>query len=345
MQCKEREFGRLTDGRSVRLFSFECSDGMQLEITNYGGIITSVRLSDKNGIFDELCCGFPDLSNYLKPHPYFGALVGRYAGRIGGGRLPVGDEVYQLQLHDKHCHLHGGNTGFHTRLWSALLESDDTKAVLKLTYMSPHLEENYPGNLNVTATYTIFDNNRIDLCFEAETDRPTHLNLTNHAYFNLNGFRSSVGDHWLKVDADQVVELNEAMLPTGMLKPVKGSIFDFSELILLSSRLVPQTHELDHCFVLNQSRKDTPAVELFHNETGRSLKVYTDQPGVQVYSGNFLDGSLTGNDSKTYHKHGAICFETQHFADSPNQPSFPSTLLQPGQAFRASTTYLFEVRS
>ncbi|HQQ13560.1 MAG TPA: aldose epimerase family protein [Bacteroidales bacterium] len=342
MQCKETVFGKLADGREVCLFHFTCEGGMKVGITNFGGIITSLEVPDRNGKLSEVTAGFPNLEEYLKPHPYFGALIGRYAGRIGNGHLTVQDEVYQLNKHDTYCHLHGGETGFHTRLWNADLKISEHFGTLTLKYLSPHLEENYPGNLDVAAVYTIFDDNRIQLEFTAVTDRPTHLNLTNHAYFNLNGFESGVSDHMIRVSADSSVELGDTMLPTGRIVSIKGGIMDFGHLTKLTSRNIPASFELDHCFVLDHLNSEVADVEVVHADSGRRLQIFTSQPGVQIYSGNFLDGSLTGNNGTVYHKHSAICFETQHFADSPNQPDFPSTLLLPENVFKAITTYKFD---
>lgn len=343
MKCKQEVFGKLPDGSEVQLFSFECKDGLRVGITNYGGIITSVRMPDRNGVLSEITAGFSDLPSYLKPHPYFGALVGRYAGRIAYGKLHVHNELYQLNLHDAHCHLHGGDGGFHTRLWNAAMHEQSGEARLTLRYLSPHLEENYPAELEVTATYIIRDNNSIQLEFQAVANRPTHLNLANHAYFNLNGFVAGVGDHTLQVEADAMVELNSNMLPTGKLLTLDNHLLDFREAVTLQSRNIPNLHELDHCYVLRKLPDHVPALVCTHAPSGRSLRVYTTQPGVQIYSGNFLDGSLAGHGGTCYYKHAAICFETQHFADSPNQPHFPSTLLEPGKTFYQSTTYAFNI--
>lgn len=342
MQCKETVFGKLTDGREVCLFRFTCEGGMKVGITNFGGIITSVEVPDRDGKLSEVTAGFPKFDDYLKPHPYFGALIGRYAGRIRDGHLQVQDKVYQLNKHDAFCHLHGGETGFHTRLWNADLKISDHFATLTLKYLSPHLEENYPGNLDVAAVYTIFDDNRIQLEFTALTDLPTHINLTNHAYFNLNGFESGISDHMIRVSADKIVELGDTMLPTGKIVSIKEGKMDFRLLTKLSSRGIPCSTELDHCFVLDHFNSEVADIEVVHTESGRRLQIFTTQPGVQIYSGNFLDGSLTGNNGAVYHKQSAICFETQHFADSPNQADFPSTLLLPGQVFKANTTYMFD---
>ena len=343
MRVTTLSFGFLPDGREVMLFQVECEKGMQISITNYGGIITSLKVPDRHQQLGEITAGFDSLVDYLKPHPYFGALIGRYAGRIAYGNLYVKNELYKLKMHDAYCHLHGGDTGFHTRLWDYEIDKKDGEICIHLSYLSPHGEENYPGNLTVRATYVIRDNNSFSIEYEAVTDAPTHLNLTNHAYFNLGGFRDTISDHQLQVNAHQSVELDEHMLPTGRLTDCSGTLLDFQKPVLLSDRNIPSEFELDHCFVVqNLNRNEIPAAVFYHEPTGRMMKVYTSQPGIQVYSGNFLDGSLKRNEEQQYFKHSALCFETQHFADSPNHPHFPSTFLDKGEIFKERTTFRFE---
>ncbi len=342
MKIRTIPFGVMPGGAVATLFVFESAAGLEVSITNYGGIISSVRLPDRNGKKEEITAGFGNLNQYLDPHPYFGAIVGRYAGRISKGILPVDKQIFQLEQNSDGHHLHGGTTGFHTKLWEAELDSQTESASLRLRYLSPHLDGNYPGNLQVEARYLITDDNRIQLEFTAVTDRPTHLNLTNHAYFNLNAFRADVGDHSLKINAQRFVELNENLLPTGRLLNLEGTVFDFRQETLLRNRAIPSQHELDHCFVLDTPVAGEPALECRHEASGRRIRIFTSQPGIQVYSGNFLDGSLIGHHETIYTKHSAICFETQHFADSPNQPAFPGTLLREGEVYRESTTYIFD---
>lgn len=338
------DFGILPNGLKAKLFQIICDDGMRVAITNYGGIITSIETPDRDGKLDHIAAGFMALENYLLPNPYFGAVIGRYAGRIAFGRFSLEGIDYQLSLQDEFCHLHGGAEGFHTRLWDYQITEKPDFISIELFYLSPHLEEGYPGNLKVKTIYKILPENRIEVEYEAVTDQPTYLNLTNHSYFNLNGFANDIADHQLKVAAKEYVELNNNLLPTGKLLPVANSPLDFQEAVLLADRDIPAVIELDHCFVLEKKRNPVvPDVVLRHEKSGRTLKVFTSQPGVQVYSGNFLDGSLHGHAGRKYSKHSAICFETQHFADSMNQPNFPSTLLKPNEKFFQSTAYQFGV--
>lgn len=340
------DFGCVPNGLKAKLFQIVCDNGMRVGITNYGGIITTIETPDRSGKLEAIAAGFDALEDYLLPNPYFGALIGRYAGRIAYGQFSLEGVQYQLSLQDEFCHLHGGDGGFHTRLWDYQITENPQQITIALTYLSPHLEEGYPGNLKVKATYKIFPENRIELEFEAFTDQSTFLNLTNHSYFNLNGFANNVSDHQIKVTAKEYVELNDNLLPTGKLLPVVGSPLDFQEFVLMSDRNIPADFELDHCFVLQKDKNPLlPDVELRHEKSGRSLKIFTSQPGVQVYSGNFLDGSLQGHGERKYFKHSAICFETQHFADSMNHPSFPSTLLKPHEKFFQTTVYQFGVFS
>ncbi len=344
MKVRTLHFGNLADGREAVLFRFECESGLEVAITNFGGIITSIKMPDRFGKKDEISAGFPNLQQYLDPHPYFGSIVGPYAGRIAEGKMTIDRQTYQLERNSGNCHLHGGSHGLHSRLWSAKLIAETHSAQLNLNYTKPHLESNYPGNVAIQASYILSDDNRIRLKFKAETDLPTHLNLTNHAYFNLNGFRNTVADHCLKINAQRYVELNEELLPTGRLNSLDGSVYDFREKQCLQSRQIPQQHELDHCYVLDNGLIGYPAVECSHPQSGRYLHIFTSQPGIQVYSANFLDGSLAGHNGQQYEKHSAICFETQHFADTPNQNTFPSTLLYPGEIYSESTDYIFDVK-
>lgn len=340
------DFGVLPNGLKAKLFQIVCDDGMRVGITNYGGIITNIELPDRKGKLEAVAAGFGALGDYLLPNPYFGAVIGRYAGRIALGRFSLEGVHYQLSMQDEFCHLHGGDGGFHTRLWDYQITENPKQITVELSYLSPHLEEGYPGNLKVKAIYKIFPENRIELEFEAVTDQSTYLNLTNHSYFNLNGFANDISDHQLKMNATEYVELNNNLLPTGSLLPVANSPLDFQEFVLMSDRNIPADFELDHCFVLKKEKNlVVPDAELRHEKSGRSLKIFTSQPGIQVYSGNFLDGSLQGHAGRKYFKHSAICFETQHFADSMNQPNFPSTLLKPNERFFQNTAYQFGVCS
>jgi len=335
--------GILPDGREARLFTFSCDGGLKFSVTNYGATLTSVSMPDRNGKSEEITAGFPQFSDYLGPHPYFGSTIGRFANRIGGGRFAIENEEFRLKMNNPFCQLHGGEGGFHTRLWDYSTEVKADFARIRFKYLSPHLEEGYPGNLLAEVSFTAYDNNSIEVEFAASTDRPTHVNLTNHAYFNLSGFNEDISGHHLMLNADKYLELDENQLPTGRMIDCKGGVFDFSSSVKLSDNGIPKENELDYCFVVNEPGNSAqPSVVLYHEPSGRKLSIYSTQPGVQVYSSNFLDGSLQGHGNIRYQKHSAICFETQHFPDSPNQPSFPSTLLKPGEKYHHKTTYLFK---
>lgn len=340
MKSSDQVFGQFPDGRSVRLFTLETAGGLRLSVTNYGGIITSIRMPDRQGRSDEIIAGFPSLAPYLGDHPYFGTITGRYANRIAMGRFTLEGTTWQLPLNSPPSHLHGGPGGFHTRLWDYSIIKEADEINLRLSYLSPHLEEGYPGNLGVVVTYTLKETNEFLITYQAETDASTHLNLTNHAYFNLGGFRGNIFDHQVMVDANHYLELSGELLPTGKMIPVEGTPFDY--------RPGPGPMDkirgpLDYCFVLNRGHSlDYPAAVLYHPESGRRLSLYCTQPGIQVYTANFLDGSLKGHGGIAYGKHQAVCLETQHFPDSPNHPEFPSTLLRPGETYLHQSRFLFE---
>jgi aldose 1-epimerase len=340
MEINNHYFGKLPDDREARLFCFKSSEGMQLSISNYGGTITSLQLPNKQGDLIEICIGFNNLADYLKPHPYFGATVGRYANRIANGSFNLNGDLIQLAKNFTHFQLHGGENGFHTKLWNYELEEFTDKAILRLAYYSPDKEEGYPGNLKVEVAFTISENNSFEITYTANTDKPTHLNLTNHAYFNLGGYKHTIEDHYLAVDADYYLELNENQIPTGKMLECADSPFDFSTSVKLADKGIPQENPLDFCFVLKHTA-GKPSAQLYHSETGIKLNVITSQPGIQLYTANYLDASLKGHNNVSYKKHHAICLETQAFPDSPNQPNFPSTLLLPGETYLQNVHYQF----
>jgi aldose 1-epimerase len=331
-------FGKLKDGREARLFTVLCTNGFSVSITNYGATLTSIKMPDRSGETSEIIAGFPDLEGYLEPHPYFGATVGRFANRIAWAKIIINNIEYPLSSEHEFYQLHGGVGGFHSRLWDYSLEEGDGYAVVSLSYLSPHLEDGFPGNLSAEVTYTVYDDNRLELEFSALTDKPTHVNLTNHAYFNLSGFDEGLTSHKLILNAAQYLELDQHQLPTGKFLPVQNTKYDFST----PRALDPEETELDFCFILNPHARGEASALLYHPGSGRRMTVFTTQPGIQVYTSNFLDGRLIGHGGRCYEKHAAICLETQHFPDSPNQPDFPSTLLKPGEKYHQKTIFLFE---
>lgn len=337
-------FGGLEDGRTADLFTLTNSSGMIVRITNYGGIITSIHVPDKNGNSENVVLGFDNLDQYLDDHPYFGALIGRYGNRIAGGTFELDGNVYQLPVNDGNNQLHGGDGGYHSVLWDAEIINENQ---LKLTYFSPDGEEGFPGNLQVTVIYSLTPENELRIDYEAETDKTTHVNLTNHAYFNLSGDLSSdILDHLLSINADHYTPVNDQLIPTGDIAEVTGTAFDFRNPYAIGARIGDIPGGYDHNYVLKRYSEDMEKIaELLHPATGRKMEVYTTEPGLQFYSGNFLDGSLRGFDGIQYQKYGGLCLETQHFPDTPNQPHFPSTILTPGEKYRTSTVYSFSVES
>lgn len=342
MDNNKERFGQLDDGRDVEQFTITNANGIEVKIINYGGIITSLRVPDQEGEFENIVLGFDNLEDYLGEHPYFGALIGRYGNRIADGRFELDGEVYQLATNDGNNHLHGGEQGFDKVLWDAELLDDQT---LKLTYLSEDGEEGYPGNLDVTVTYTLTDENELKIDYEAETDKATPVNLTAHSYFNLTGNPSNtVLDHELKLNAGQFTPVDEELIPTGEIASVSDSPFDFTDVKKIGDDIDEVDGGYDHNFVLDDSTDTLKlAAELTESGSGRKLSVYTTEPAIQFYSGNFLDGSLQGPDGTSFEQYSGLCLEPQHYPNSPNEPSFPSTILRPGETYESTIVYEFSV--
>jgi aldose 1-epimerase len=337
-------FGYLPDGSEAKLFQFITSKGLEICITNLGGIITSLKTPDKYRNIQEITAGFQNLNNYLEGHPHFGVIVGRFANRIARGKFNIDNKEYVLPINNSPNHLHGGDNGFHTKLWDYELNHIDNQATLRLNYLSADLEEGYPGNLNVNVTYTINEENDVTIDFVAKTDKSTHVNLTSHCYFNLSGFKNSILDHKLFVNAKNFVEINQFQIPTGKLLPTKNTLFDFCELKSLEESVPFVEGGIDHCYSIDiQYDANEPSANLVHEESGRTLSIYQTQPGLQVYTGNSLDSSLSGHNKTVYHKQWAICLEPQFFPDSPNQPDFPSTLLKTNDIYKHQIRLVFGV--
>jgi aldose 1-epimerase len=337
MKVTERIFGKMPDGREVKIFDLETSGGMGLSITNYGCIITSVRMPDRNGKVEEIAAGFPQLEPYLGEHPYFGAIVGRVANRIGGARFEIDGREYIISANNGKDHLHGGFVGFDRKLWDCEAEIGESEAKITFRYTSPHLEEGYPGNLKSEVVYTLLDNNKLWMTFSAETDAPTHVNLTNHGYYNLGGFKNDVTDHKLRIHASSFLELNDELIATGRLRDCGKNDMDFRN---FRNVKLP----MDHCFVMDDHpEKMEPKVQLIHEASGRRLSLRSTQPGLQVYTSNYLDGTLIGHNGVAYQQYSAICLETQGFPNSPNITSFPSTLLNPGEKYQQMVFFQFDV--
>jgi len=342
MKVTTKLFGHTQNGHEAQLFTFEASNGLSIGITNFGGIITSVKAPDRLGNIEEITAGFDNLEQYLKDHPHFGVVVGRFANRIAKGKFLIDGVEYNLPINNGPNHLHGGDNGFHSKLWDSALESDEAKATLTLSCKSDDMEEGYPGNLKATVKYTVHDNNTLDIEFFATTDAPTHVNLTSHGYFNLSGFKEDVCSHVLQLNASHYLEIDGTQIPTGKLVACKNTLFDFSQPHPLGPSIKGIDGGIDHCFALNNRTNDASAAILTHSHSGRRLSINCTHPGIQVYTGNSLDGVHTGHNGTVYNKNWAVCLEMQHFPDTPNQPHFPSTLLKPGEEYYQKARLTFD---
>lgn len=339
-------FGGMPDGRPVHLFTLTNANGLIARITNFGTTITEFHVPDRAGRLGDVVLGFDNLAQYLGGHPYFGCTIGRVANRIARGRFTLGDEVYTLAINNGPNHLHGGVMGFDKMLWQAE-PLPGTVAGVRFTHRSPDGDEGYPGQLDLAVVMTLTDDNALVIDYTATTDRATPVNLTNHTYFNFVGEGEILG-HQLMLAADRYTPTDDATIPTGELRPVRGTPFDFTVPRPIGARLGELTGEprgYDHNFVLNvRNGGRAVAAGVFEPVTGRAMEVTTTQPGVQLYTGNFLDGTLTGKRGVTYRQYAGFTLETQHFPDSVNQQSFPSTILHPGDTYRQMTVYQFSAR-
>jgi aldose 1-epimerase len=344
----QEPFGTLPDGRAVDLYTLD-NGRTTVKVTNFGGIITSIMTPDRNGNRGEICLGFSTLADYLGPHPFFGALVGRYANRIANGRFTLNGQTYQLAINNGPNCLHGGNIGFDKRLWHAQGAADGQTASVRMHYQSPAGEENFPGTLSTQVTYTLREDDVLQLDYAASTDADTVINLTNHAYFNLSG-ADHVYAHLLQVGATHYQPADENLIPNGPAQPIAGSIFDFREPTPVGKTI----HEAHGMLTAGRGFDvgfwvDGPqgalnfAARVIDPVSGRMLEVATTEPDCHFYSGGFLDGSLVGHGGKRYGQHSGFCLETQHFPDSPNQPHLPSTLLRPGETHTSTTLFGFRL--
>lgn len=333
-----------TDGKTVSLFTLTNANGVQVQITNYGGTVTSWVTPDKAGNKSNIVLGFDNLQGYLAKPPYFGALVGRYGNRIANGKFTLNSQTYTLATNNGKNALHGGNKGFDKVVWDATPATGDTPA-LTLHYMSKDGEEGYPGNLHVTVKYSLTNDNELQIDYTAQTDKATPVNLTNHSYFNLTGdVSNTILDHTLQIDADRYTPVDTTLIPTGKLQPVTGTPFDFRQPHKIGERIGQVPGGYDHNFVLNGGKTALRCVAtLADSISGRTLEVYTEEPGLQFYTGNFLDGSIKTSTGQPIQKNAALCLETQHFPNSPNEPSFPTTILKPGATYHTVTTYKVSV--
>jgi aldose 1-epimerase len=344
-------FGALPDGTKVSLYTLTNSQGVTMKVMNYGGIITSLIVPDVNNIFEDVVLGYDSLDGYLKSNPYFGALIGRYGNRIAKGQFTLDGKKYALATNNGQNHLHGGLKGFDKVFWNIEEYPSEDGVALKLTYQSKDMEEGYPGNLSVQVIYVLTDNNELDLLYEATTDKKTIINLTQHTYFNLSAFREDILSHELQLNANDFLPVDETLIPSGKLQPVTNTPFDFRKPVKIGARINNDDQQLkfgkgyDHCWVLPQTGDSlNVAAILYDSISGRKVTVSTTEPGIQFYSGNFLDGTIKGKRETVYKFRHGLCLETQHFPDSPNKPNFPSVILEPGATYTSRTKYHFSVR-
>ena len=345
-------FGKLPDGSAVDLYTLRNSKGFEAMITNYGGFIVSLKAPDKNGKLADVVLGHDSLEGYLQKPGFMGCIAGRYANRIAKGEFKLGGKTYTLAKNNGPNSLHGGKVGFDKKLWTAKdIQRPDAVGV-ELSYLSKDGEEGYPGNLAVTVTYTLTNNNELKIDYAATTDKETVLNLTNHAYFNLAGAGSGdILKHVMMLNADRFTPVDATLIPTGELRAVKGTPLDFTTPTPIGARIDDQQEQqmvygkgYDHNFVVNGKPGDLRlAARVSEPTSGRVLEVLTTEPGVQLYTGNFLDGTITGKEGKVYQRRYGFCLETQHFPDSPNHPQFPTTALKPGEQFKSTTVFKFSV--
>ena len=346
---KRETFGTMPDGTRVERFTLTNASGIELNAISYGGIITSLRVPDRSGRLDDILLGFDNLDGYLRDNPFFGAIIGRYGNRIARGAFTLDGTTYKLATNNGPNHLHGGNKGFDKVLWEAVPVPG--RNAIAFTRTSPDGEEGYPGSLRVRVTYTLTDANELIVDYSATTDKATPVNLTQHSYFNLAGHASGdILGHQLMLNADRYTPVDETLIPTGELAPVAGTPFDFRKPTAIGARIDQDTVQLkhgkgyDHNWVLNRKGAGRQlAARVIEPKTGRTMEIATTEPGIQFYSGNFLDGTLTGKGGAVYKHRTGFCLETQHFPDSPNQPKFPSTILRPGSEYKTSTVFTFGV--
>lgn len=342
-------FGQAPDGTPVELFTITNANGLSTQITNYGGIITTLQVPDRDGNMDDIVLGYYTLEQYLENSPHFGSLVGRFGNRIAKGAFSLDGVDYKLALNNGPNHLHGGLEGFDKKVWTPEIVTYDDAAGIKLSYTSPDGEEGYPGKLTVVATYLLNDNNELSLSFHATSDKKTILNLTHHSYFNLKGHgNGDILDHEIKFNSSEIVPIDNTSIPLGPLMNVEGTPFDFQSFKQVGKEINSDHIQIkngggyDHSFVVeNYDSKLKMACQIKESSSGRIMEVWTTEPAVQFYTGNFLDGSITGKDGKVYNKRYGFCLEAHHYPDSPNQPEYPTTILDLGETYTQTTIYKF----
>ena len=345
-------FGQSADGRQVDLYTLVNSNGIRVRVMTHGAVVVSLEVPDRDGRLADVALGFDDMGGYLSDPPYFGAIVGRYGNRIAHGRFTLDGAEYALAQNNGENHLHGGLKGFDKVIWEAEEVEGSDDPALRFSYLSADGEEGYPGNLSVEVTYTLTEGDELRVDYYATTDQTTVLNLTQHTYFNLAGAgEGDILDHELMINAHRFTPVDETLIPTGELREVAGTPLDFTSPTPIGARINQDNDQLrvgqgyDHNFVLRRSGQGLELAARVHEPgSGRVLEVYTTEPGMQFYAGNFLDGTIRGKEGRVYLHRSGFCLETQHFPDSPNQPDFPSTVLRPGEEYRQTTVFRFSTR-
>lgn len=345
-------FGSLPSGEEINQFILTNDQGMEMKVISYGGIITTLKTKNKEGEFEDIVLGFDSIEGYLQDGvPYFGAIIGRFGNRIAKGKFTLDSVEYDLAINNIGNHLHGGIKGFDKVVWTGKEVEFEDGIALALSYTSKDMEEGYPGNLETTVTYYLGNDNSLLVDYKATTDKKTVLNLTQHTYFNLTGMKEAVLNHEVMINADAFLPVDSTLIPTGELRSVENTPFDFREFKKAGKQINEDNQQItygggyDHCWILNDGSNNLSlAAKVYEPTSGRTIEVLTTEPGIQFYSGNFLDGTLTGKNDVVYEKRMGLCLETQHFPDSPNQPEFPSTELSPGDTYHSQTKFVFGVK-
>jgi len=345
MDVKKELFGNSADGTAVEIYTLTNDNGLKARLLTYGATLVSLELPDRLGKLEDCVLGYDRLESYLKSSPYFGSIVGRYGNRIAKGQFVLNGIAYHLAKNNGENHLHGGIKGFDKVVWNAEPVKEAGSVGVKFTYLSRDGEEGYPGNLACIVTYTLTSNDELVIRYEATTDKATPVNLTHHSYFNFTGGRRDILGHELMLNADRYTPVDKGLIPTGELVQVKGTAMDFTTPLPIGLRIAQVEGGYDHNYVLTGGGGTIAhAARVVEPDSGRVMEISTTEPGIQFYSGNFLDGTISGKSGRVYQKHFGFCLETQHFPDSPNKPNFPSTILNPGQKYSTQTIHKFFVK-
>lgn len=350
MNITKKEFGKTQSGKTADIYTITNDKGCEVKITNYGGIVVSLTVPDKKGKLGDVVQGYDTLEQYIKNSPFFGALIGRYGNRIAKGKFTLKGKTYTLAVNNDANHLHGGIIGFDKVLWDVKEIKQDNAVGLEMSYLCKDGEEGYPGNLKVNVKYLWTNDNELKIEYAATTDKTTVVNLTNHSYFNLAG-KGDILKHELMINADKFTPSDDTQIPTGEIRDIKGTPFDFTKPAKVGARINEDNEQLkfgfgyDHNFVLNNSDGSLRKIaSVYESTSGRLMEVLSTEPAVQFYSGNHLNETMVGKGGKPYKKRSGLCLETQHYPDSPNKPEFPSTVLEPGQKYSTTTIYKFSVK-